>query len=163
MIRARETHLGQYLLWALLVGSILVLGTRVHRTVQLVVSGAATVKAWTPADTRELEAAAQQARLRRRHQENALPGNRDPFGPPPPAPAPARVPRAAPAPAPPVEPQLQALFYDEKAAAVMIRIGKKESDWLEQGQNFKGWTVVEIKPASATVANGPRSVELRLK
>jgi hypothetical protein len=76
------------------------------------------------------------------------------------APAPAPAPRARPA--VPVTPALRALVYDDTQPVVRIDVGGRSSGWLSRGETFSGWTVLEVKPASARVSNGSRIFELRL-
>jgi hypothetical protein len=99
--------------------------------------------------------------------EQATAADRDPFREPAPkleaqtAPSPA-PPRPAPPPPPPrVPPSLGALLYDEVNPSVQLRVGTLTSDWLHRGENFKDWTVVEIRPGAVTVSQDGDTVVLR--
>jgi hypothetical protein len=85
---------------------------------------------------------------------------RDPFR----APAAPRPERQAalrdPAPKVTGPPVVRALLYDNVNPTVQIGVGGMTSGWLHTGDNFEGWTVVEINPTSVRVSRDGESVVL---
>jgi hypothetical protein len=153
----------------LLVG--IFLGVRAERGVRVVLSaqsgqsgGGTTVTADAEGQAMRVlltELDAKSARI-----EQAPAADRDPFREPAPkllaqtAPVPA-TPRPTPKPPPRVKPSLGALLYDEVNPSVQLRVGTLTSDWLHRGENFKDWTVVEIRPGAVTVSQDGDTVVLR--
>jgi len=85
---------------------------------------------------------------------------RDPFAFPTPKRRPAPPRRHAPKKPEPV-PTLRALLYDTVAPGVRIMVKGTRSDWLQKGDAFLGWSVVDITPDSATLNDGKRTVVVR--
>jgi hypothetical protein len=57
-------------------------------------------------------------------------------------------------------PVMRALLYDNVNPLVQIGIGSVTSGWLHTGDQFQGWTVVEINSSSVRIARNGESVVL---
>ena len=88
----------------------------------------------------------------------ARPTARDPFHAPPAKPQPRREEKR---PALPEIPSLRALLYDKVNPSAKISVGSSLSGWLHEGDQFRGWTVVDITPTSVWVSKESRVYVIR--
>lgn len=136
---------------------VLVLGLRSGKTVSTVLAMDHAVQAepvQTPTDDIDLA----QIDARDRRIAEATPVDHDPFRRPGAPQAPRE--RRSRAPREIVAPSLGALLYDNVNPSAQISIQGERSDWLRQGDEFKGWTVRSITPQSVTITNGRETVVL---
>ncbi|MBD3162615.1 MAG: hypothetical protein GF346_09630 [Candidatus Eisenbacteria bacterium] len=91
---------------------------------------------------------------------SSIPTGRDPFQEgtvrKPRATEPHPVRQAAPAP----KPALRALLYDNIAPMIQLGVGEQISGWLHKGDQFQGWTVVEITSSSVEIGRSGERVVL---
>jgi hypothetical protein len=57
-------------------------------------------------------------------------------------------------------PSLGALLYDNVNPSAQISIEGERSEWLRQGDEFKGWTIKSITPESVTITKGRDTIVL---
>jgi hypothetical protein len=150
------------LVWILLTAGVITLGYSARQAVNVVLADNRAPAAQAASSQGRLAAADELIGQRQTRLDFAHAGERDPFRPAPAPPVVREAPRTPPKPRPEAKPVLRALLFGSSRPAIIIKLNQSESDWLQTGQQFKGWTVVEINPASATVTKGQRRIELRL-
>ncbi len=148
----------QWLAFAVAIAAVVVLCLRFETTIAAVLSVKSDALPALEAPARD---GLEELALRDSLIASARVDTRDPFQPPP------RPPVKKKRPAPRVElpvvvpdPTLRALLYDTVSPSIQLTLGDVTSGWLRIGETFRGWTVRDVTPTSATVTNGSRRLVL---
>jgi hypothetical protein len=149
-----------WLVLALGLLAVIILGWRVHAVVETVLGGARHDRIQAdPAAAEERTVFAQVA-----HKDSLLAaahaGDRDPFRDPAPQWSSLGNAWAAAPPKAEAAPVLGALLYVEENPCAQLRIGPESSDWLHKGEVFHGWTIIEISRDAVTIAKNNETVVL---